>query len=478
VKSIIASILVVLGGLFGVHAMPAATTALHSSSASSSVAARTPTGGLANADTTLNMPLLAGARITKAVSLPPTTSSPSPAPSKPFQAPKPGLVLGTSTVAAGDLVTQDQLQTALNALRSELFAVSSTPSFSGPPATTAVNTQTLALTNKIDQLSGVTISNSTIDAASLPNLSGTYLSIAAGTSTARTSLGLGYASGTDAADAYYTVGAWGDSITAATAFTADLSADLGGRTVYNEGVGGNTSTQIAARLVPATASHNWTTIIWAGFNDYTNPSQVEANIASMVASLGSNQHYLVLAVLTGSNELSGSDGYNDVVAINGVLATTYPSHFFDIREYLVQHGLSDAGITPMTQDLTDIANDTVPSSLRVDQIHPTGAADALIATQVANFITGSLDTLANPNQVLTPANLPAVFANPLSFKGFLNVDTTGSMAGYDIDRLTVLLASSTTYSTAVGMFAGVCPSSDHLAQFGAWISGVSGSSVG
>ena len=139
-KGIIASILIVLAGVFGAHGTPSATTALHSSSTSSSVAARTPASGLTKTETTLNIPLLAatGVRLARVPAQQPTTSGQSSASSVLPQAPRPGLVLGTSTVAATDLVTQEQLQTAVNALRSQLFAVSSTPSFSGPPATTAV----------------------------------------------------------------------------------------------------------------------------------------------------------------------------------------------------------------------------------------------------------------------------------------------------------------------------------------------------
>jgi hypothetical protein len=60
------------------------------------------------------------------------------------------------------------------------------PSFSGPAASTPVSTATFALSQKIDQLSGtslsnVTISNSTISAASIPDLSSSYLPIAGGT---------------------------------------------------------------------------------------------------------------------------------------------------------------------------------------------------------------------------------------------------------------------------------------------------------
>lgn len=87
-----------------------------------------------------------------------------------------GLVLATAT-SSTDAVTHAELNAALTQLRTELaqpFALS------GPPATTPISTQAFAASQKIDNLSGVTISNSTIDTASIPDLSGTYLSLSGG----------------------------------------------------------------------------------------------------------------------------------------------------------------------------------------------------------------------------------------------------------------------------------------------------------
>ena len=385
-------------------------------------------------------------------------ANPVPSPTLPLQQSKiipahlsAGVVLGTSTQLT--YVTSDELAAAIAQLQSsinyQLYSSTSTYSYGGVWNAIAATSRINNLAPSADApltITSPTISGGTISNASVSGITGLTTSNLSDFS---------YASTSAAAYPSYNVAAWGDSITAATPYTADISADLGGRTVYNEGVGGDTSTQIAARMLPDTAMHSWTTIIWAGFNDYSFPSQVESNIASMVAALGSNQHYLILAILTGSNEPSGSGGYINVTTINNYLAATYPGHYFDIREYLVQHGLSDAGITPTAQDLIDIGNDTTPTSLRLDQIHPNTASDAVIANQVANFITQNLDPLINLNQVLTPASLPYIFAGSSpSFSGFVNLNTNGSIGGYQIDKLTVLQASSTSYSTSVGDFAG------------------------
>jgi hypothetical protein len=69
-------------------------------------------------------------------------------------------------------------------------------------------------------------------------------------------------------------------------------------------------------------------------------------------------------VENGEGEGTGTGAYTNITTINSYLAATYLGHYLDVREYLVQSGLSAAGITPSAQDLTDISNDVPPSDLR------------------------------------------------------------------------------------------------------------------
>jgi hypothetical protein len=74
----------------------------------------------------------------------------------------------------------------------------------------------------------------------------------------------------------------------------------------------------------------------------------------------------------------------------------YGKHVVNIRAYLCQpiydedgttiissYGLADAGILPTTQDLTDIANKIVPTSLRYDGTHYNAYGYEILATLVA-----------------------------------------------------------------------------------------------
>lgn len=56
--------------------------------------------------------------------------------------------------------------------------------------------------------------------------------------------------------------------------------------------------------------------------------------------------------------------------------------FIAIRKYMVEFGLADAGITPTTQDTTDIGNGVVPSSLRFDSTHWNAAGYTILGQQV------------------------------------------------------------------------------------------------
>lgn len=133
----------------------------------------------------------------------------------------------------------------------------------------------------------------------------------------------------------------------------------------------------------------YTHVLWLGRNNYTDPTQVEADVAACRNMLP-HKRFVVMGVINGQypTEYVGQSGYNTIVGIENYLANAYPQNFLNIRRLLIDRGLHDAGITPTPQDLTDIANDTIPTSLRVvgDNLHLTTAAYALIAGWVNSFM--------------------------------------------------------------------------------------------
>ncbi|MCX6703403.1 MAG: GDSL-type esterase/lipase family protein [Candidatus Zambryskibacteria bacterium] len=317
-----------------------------------------------------------------------------------------------SSQSTPSYVTEDKLNQVVNSLKQSLIVQSN--GYSTP----ASNFQAIALSQKIDQLTNTVINTPTITNASLAGtLSlGSALSVANGGTGAnsvegvRSVLGLGYAS-TVNITSVTNIATWGDSLTASsggsgTTYPNKLS-DFTGRTVYNGGVGGESSTSIKLRMIADNVRRDWGTIIWVGRNNYSDPVTVKADIAAMVASLG-HTRYLVLSILNGTGELSGSAKYNTIIQLNNDLATIYGSHYVDVRSYLVSQ--YNSGIP---QDVTDRANDVPPSSLRSDSLHLNAAGYTAVANKVYQNIS-LLNQLTSDasTRLLTTADVVNLLTSP------------------------------------------------------------------
>jgi hypothetical protein len=224
-------------------------------------------------------------------------------------------------------------------------------------------------------------------------------------------LGLSYASNSTIAASSH-IAAWGDSLTQATAgntpYTTPL-AQLTGYSVYNGGIGGQTSGQIEARMVADTSKYSWPTIIWAGRNDGCSISTAESNIALMVAALNSvgNNNYLVISDINETTEGTGTGAYTCITQMNSDLAATYGAHFVDVRSYLVS--LYDPN---QAQDVIDHTNDTPPTSLRAsgDLLHLNSMGYQDVASDIYQHFSELQP--ANSMFTLTPSNVLSLFASP------------------------------------------------------------------
>lgn len=72
----------------------------------------------------------------------------------------------------------------------------------------------------------------------------------------------------------------------------------------------------------------------------------------------------------------------DIEPINEALAEAFGDHFLDIRKYLLENGLADAGVEPTEQDQKDIEMGEIPSSIRVDEVHGNSEFYRIIGEQV------------------------------------------------------------------------------------------------
>lgn len=182
--------------------------------------------------------------------------------------------------------------------------------------------------------------------------------------------------------------AWGDSLTSGNGSVNGGNyparfAVASGLSVFNAGVGGETSTQIKTRELQWASGHSTPAIIWAGRNNFTDPSTVKADIAAMVAALG-HTHYLVLSVINRNDtasEYSGGADYTMITTLNADLAALYGSHYVDVRSCLVSlYDPLDA------QDVIDHGRDCPPSSLTTDGLHLNNAGYQAVADKVYQSI--------------------------------------------------------------------------------------------
>src|SRR5215469_11139363 len=138
------------------------------------------------------------------------------------------------------------------------------------------------------------------------------------------------------------VACWGDSLTQGNQDLTGVSypsalQQLLGVTVYNGGIDGQTSPQIAARMLVATNMHGDTSVFWAGRDNDLQQQQILFDIASMVNALtASPKKYLVLSVPNADDiwEMKGTWTYNKIMALDSALAAAYPNNYLDVRSYL------------------------------------------------------------------------------------------------------------------------------------------------
>lgn len=203
----------------------------------------------------------------------------------------------------------------------------------------------------------------------------------------------------------------------ASTWTVNNSQAVGSQALYTSAwtftrtaPGSNTPVSTPTQLVVNVGTLNQgAVILWIGRNNLDNPTQIMADLAAIVATLGGNQNYLILTELNGDGEGTGTSTYNAIADLSSREASAYPGHVVDVRGYLAnavplpgeftlncatQHcttqGMIDAGLSPTTQDFIDIGNNIVPLSLRFDVKHPNSAANGVVAQRVALALSNSV----------------------------------------------------------------------------------------
>jgi hypothetical protein len=181
---------------------------------------------------------------------------------------------------------------------------------------------------------------------------------------------------------------WGDSFTqnawlgSSQRYPAVL-AQLSGRDVDNEGIGGQTSTQIRDRELADDKWFDRISIIWAGTNGPDAGSTVLADVTAMVNDRATDK-FLVLPVINTADETVGTSGYNSKMAVNAQLLAAYPGNFFDVRSRVINDLQGPTGPYP---NAAAVSQDIVQTSLRADNLHWTDVPMAYVAELLNAEIT-------------------------------------------------------------------------------------------
>ena len=101
-------------------------------------------------------------------------------------------------------------------------------------------------------------------------------------------------------------------------------------------------------------------LLWMGQNGPDTTRAIQDTKALIQQMTALDKRYLVISKPGGTSAQDAEDAQ---------WFAEFGRRFIPIRQYMVKYGLADAGITPTAQDIIDMANGTVPSSLRVDPTH-------------------------------------------------------------------------------------------------------------
>ena len=148
------------------------------------------------------------------------------------------------------------------------------------------------------------------------------------------------------------------SITQTSATSDDAIYTISGYT------GGSSSIPVLAKFIGSDFKGDIVTIfVGQNGSNVNGETDVEARIAiinSMISHIG-HEKYVVLGLSSETESVRASD--------DARMLKEYGAKFFPTRKLLVNYGLTVAGVSPTTQDQSDISVGRVPSSLRSDSVH-------------------------------------------------------------------------------------------------------------
>ena len=114
-------------------------------------------------------------------------------------------------------------------------------------------------------------------------------------------------------------------------------------------------------------------ILWIGQNGAWNSEDelVEMFRAAISHMSGLQKRYICVGLSSGTKAGRAT--------LERKMSIAFGNHYINIRDYLVTYGLEDAGLSATEQDIQDISEGKVPTSLRADGVHFTADGYKVVA---------------------------------------------------------------------------------------------------
>ncbi len=126
---------------------------------------------------------------------------------------------------------------------------------------------------------------------------------------------------------------------------------------------------------------HWTDAGMGGGAPWT-PQTIVDRVAQMVDFMHERgDRYLILELFPSQSDTT-TDRRDRVTTYNTLLRERFPDAFVPTTYYLLNQAMTDMGVTPTAQDLTDIANGVPPTSLVSDGPHLNDLGNQALATHV------------------------------------------------------------------------------------------------
>lgn len=112
-------------------------------------------------------------------------------------------------------------------------------------------------------------------------------------------------------------------------------------------------------------------LLWLGRNNSTQPDEIMRDAKAIVARMEKgNNRFVILPEFPASYEPKGTKGANEIALINSLYKKAFPENYCEIDGVDLLHNFMNHHNPQSQQDLADIKAGITPSSLRVDELHP------------------------------------------------------------------------------------------------------------